>query len=151
MASKEALKSICLECEREKGKNKIACPFRSISNEYCEEYDTIEKDLERLESLEKQNELLKKDLKEYQAYIKKGVEEHYEDFMSDYDLLLQEYQEINEKLEILEIIKKSITHKENHTYVLNKKLKGQKFMTMNLYISGDTDFKKVKEWLENDN
>ena len=151
MASKEALKSICLECEREKGKNKIACPFRSISNEYCEEYDTIEKDLERLEILEKQNELLKKDLKEYQAYIKKGVEEHYEDFMSDYDLLLQEYQEINEKLEILEIIKKSITHKENHKYVLNKKLKGQKFMTMNLYISGDTDFKKVKEWLENDN
>ena len=151
MASKEALKSICLECEREKGKNKIACPFRSISNEYCEEYDTIEKDLERLESLEKQNELLKKDLKEYQTYIKKGVKEHYEDFMSDYDLLLQEYQEINEKLEILEIIKKSITHKENHTYVLNKKLKGQKFMTMNLYISGDTDFKKVKEWLENDN
>ena len=113
--------------------------------------DTIEKDLDRLESLERENKLLKKDLKEYQAYIKKGVEEHYKDFMSDYDLLLQECQEINEKLEILEIIKKSITHKENHTYVLNKKLKGQKFMTMNLYISGDTDFKKVKEWLENDN
>ena len=112
--------------------------------------ETIEKDLDRLESLEKQNELLKKDLKEYQAYIKKGVEEHYEDFMSDYDLLLQECQELNKKLEILEIIKKSITHKENHTYVLNKKLKGQKFMTMNLYISGDTDFQKVKEWLENE-
>ena len=112
--------------------------------------ETIEKDLNRLESLEKQNELLKKDLKEYQAYIKKGVEEHYKDFMSDYDLLLQECQEINEKLEILEIIKKSITHKENHTYVLNKKLKGQKFMTMNLYISGETDFQKVKEWLENE-
>lgn len=151
MTSKEALESICLECEREKGKNKIACPFRSISNEYCEEYDTIEKDLDRLESLEKQNELLKKDLKEYQAHIKKGVEEHYKDFMSDYDLLLQECQELNKKLEILEIIKKSIIHKENHTYVLNKKLKGLKFMTMNLYISGDTDFKKVKEWLENDN
>ena len=113
--------------------------------------ETIEKDLDRLESLERQNELLKKYLKEYQAYIKKGVEEHYEDFMSDYDLLLQECQELNKKLEILEIIKKSITHKENHTYVLNKKMKGQKFMTMNLYISGDTDFKKVKEWLENDN
>ena len=112
--------------------------------------ETIEKDLERLESLEKQNELLKKDLKEYQAYIKKGVEEHYEDFMSDYDLLLQECQELNKKLEILEIIKKSMTHKENHTYVLNKKLKGQKFMTMNLYISEDTDFKKIKEWLEDE-
>ena len=106
MKSKEALKSICLECEREKGKNKIACPFRSISNEYCEEYDTIEKDLDRLESLEKQNELLKKDLKEYQAYIKKGVEEHYEDFMSDYDLLLQEYQELYKRLEVLEEYRK---------------------------------------------
>ena len=71
MKSKEALKSICLECEREKGKNKIACPFRSISNEYCEEYDTIEKDLDRLEILEIENELFKKDIKEYQATIKK--------------------------------------------------------------------------------
>ena len=53
MKSKEALKSICLECEREKGKNKIACPFRSISNEYCEEYDTIEKDLDQLEEYRK--------------------------------------------------------------------------------------------------
>ena len=58
MTSKEALKSICLECEREKGKNKIACPFRSISNEYCEEYDTIEKDLEALEILKKHLEVL---------------------------------------------------------------------------------------------
>lgn len=113
--------------------------------------ETIEKDLDRLESLERENEVLKKDLKEYQAYIKKGVKEHYEDFMSDYDLLLQENQELNKKLEILEIIKKSITRKENHKYVLNGKLKGQKFMTMNLYIIGDTDFNKVKEWLENDN
>ena len=112
--------------------------------------EEIEKDLERLESLEKQNELLKKDLKEYQAHIKKGVEEHYKDFMSDYDLLLQECQELNKKFEILEIIKKSIIHKENHTYVLNKKLKSLKFMTMNLYISEDTDFKKIKEWLEDE-
>lgn len=112
--------------------------------------EEIEKDLERLESLERENELLKKDLKEYQAHIKKGVEEHYKDFMSDYDLLLQECQELNKKFEILEIIKKSIIHKENHTYVLNKKLKSLKFMTMNLYISEDTDFKKIKEWLEDE-
>ena len=48
MTSKEALKNICLECEKEKGKNKIACPFRSISNDYCEEYEKIKKDLEIL-------------------------------------------------------------------------------------------------------
>ena len=57
---------------------------------------------------------------------------------------------IRKDLEVLEIIKKSVTDIENHTYVLNKKLKGQKFMIMNLFISGDTDFKKVKEWLENE-
>ena len=45
----------------------------------------IKKDLDRLEELEKENKLLKKDLKEYQAYIKKGVEEHYKDFMREYD------------------------------------------------------------------
>ena len=126
MASKEALKSICLECEREKGKNKIACPFRSISNEYCEEYDTIEKDLERLESLEKQNELLKKDLKEYQAYIKKGVEEHYKDFMSDYDLLLQEYQELYKKLKILEDIEEELGIDFIALFDIEKKLNTKK-------------------------
>ena len=62
MTSKEALKSICLECEREKGKNKIACPFRSISNEYCEKYDTIEKDLDQLEEYRKIEEELGIDL-----------------------------------------------------------------------------------------
>ena len=97
MTSKKALKSICLECEKEKGVNKVACPFRSISNDYCEEFEIIKKDLE-----------------------------------------------------VLEIIKKSITHKENHKYVLNEKLKGQKFMTISLYVRGDNDFNKVKEWLEND-
>ena len=112
--------------------------------------EIIEKDLDQLESLERQNKLLKKDLKEYQAYIKKGVEEHYEDFMSDYDLLCQEYQELMKKVEILEIIRKSITNKENHKYVLNEKLKGQKFMIMGLYIKGDNECQKVKEWLENE-
>ena len=53
MISKEALKNICLECEKEKGKNKTACPFRSISNDYCEEYEKIKKDLEVLEILKR--------------------------------------------------------------------------------------------------
>ena len=48
MTSKEALKNICLECEKEKGKNKTVCPFRSIFNNYCEEYEKIKKDLEVL-------------------------------------------------------------------------------------------------------
>ena len=105
--------------------------------------ETIEKDLNRLESLEKQNELLKKDLKEYQAYIKKGVEEHYKYFMSEYDLLLQECQEINEKLEILEILKK---HYDKNSLVVSI----GRLISFYIY-NGDTDFEKVKEWLENDN
>lgn len=131
MTSKESLKNICLECEREKGKNQVACPFRSISNEYCEEYDTIEKDLDRFEAL-------KRDLKEYQAYIKKGVEEHYKDFMSDYDLLLQEYQELYKKLEILEILKKHIYSSDSSISIILDDLRNY------------DDFKKIKEWLENE-
>ena len=102
----------------------------------------IKKDLDRLESLEKQNELLKKDLKEYQAYIKKGVEEHYKDFMSDYDLLLQEYHELNKKLEILEILKK---HYDKDSLVVSI----GRFISFYIY-NEDTDFNKVKEWLENE-
>ena len=99
----------------------------------------IEKDLDRLESLEKQNELLKKDLKNYQAYIKKGVEEHYKDFMSDYDLLLQECQELNKRLEVLEILKK---HYDKDSLVVST----GRFISFYIY-NEDTDFEKVKEWL----
>ena len=102
--------------------------------------DTIEKDLDRLESLEKQNELLKKDLKEYQAYIKKGVEEHYKDFMSDYDLLLQENYELNKKVEILERIKKEAIIQEHY-----KKGYGRYYT-----VGIEEFFNKIKEWLENE-
>ena len=52
MNSKEALKSLCNQCETLKSKNVfIGCPFRNISNDYCEEFETIEKDLEGLEIL----------------------------------------------------------------------------------------------------
>ena len=101
--------------------------------------ETIEKDLDRLESLERENKLLKKDLKEYQAYIKKGVEEHYEDFVSDYDLLLQENYELNKKLEILEILKK---HYDKDSLVVSI----GRFISFYIY-NEDTDFEKVKEWL----
>ena len=48
--------------------------------------EIIEKDLDLLSRLVVENGLLKKDLIEYQEYIKKGVEEHYKDIMSDYEL-----------------------------------------------------------------
>ena len=45
MSSLEALKTMCEECERSLAGRKQLCPFRSISNDHCEEYETIERDL----------------------------------------------------------------------------------------------------------
>lgn len=56
------------------------------------QYDKV---LKERNELKKENKLLKKDLKEYQSYIKKGVEEHYKDFTGNYDVLLEEYNELN--------------------------------------------------------
>ena len=115
--------------------------------------ETIEKDLDRLENLEKQNELLKKDLKEYQSYIKKSVEEHYKDFMSDYDLLLQEYQELYKRLEVLEILKKWIVVDETYDdlFPYEIKLRNGYVSNKSCLVFTKDDYEKVKEWLENDN
>ena len=64
MNSLMALRSICYECEKNMAINKTRCPFRSISNEFCEEYDLIKKDLEILEILKK-NTIIIKDKEEY--------------------------------------------------------------------------------------
>ena len=54
MNSKEALKSMCNHCEKLSIRDGfIGCPYRCISNDYCEEFETIEKDLEVLEMLKK--------------------------------------------------------------------------------------------------
>ena len=60
-----------------------------------------------------------------------------------YDIVIKD-------LEILDIIKRSIYSKEIHKYVMNEKLKGQKFMSIGLSIRGDTDIDKVKEWLKDE-
>ena len=56
MTSLEALRNICYECEKKMAINKTRCPFRSISNEFCEEYDLIKKDLEILEILKNESD-----------------------------------------------------------------------------------------------
>ena len=134
MTSKEALDFLNHLISREKH-------IDSERNKKINEcYNLIKKDLNRLENLEKQNKLLKKDLKEYQAYIKKGVEEHYKDFMSDYDLLLEECQELNKKVAILERIKKEAIIQEHY-----KKGYGR------YYTAGIEEFfNKIKEALENE-
>ena len=53
---------------------------------------------------------------------------------------------IRKDLEVLEIIKKSITDK----YLLCKRTKCLNSLIIGLHISEDTDFEKIKEWLENE-
>ena len=69
MTSKESLRIFCSECERKMARNKIRCPFRSILNDFCGEYEIIEKDLERLEKLEKENQKLKEQVNRFQKVI----------------------------------------------------------------------------------
>lgn len=51
MTSKETLKQWCKDCEYTLSLAKQRCPFRSISNDYCDEYNVLLKDLEALEIL----------------------------------------------------------------------------------------------------
>lgn len=91
MNSKEALKNICSKCEEEKWKNKVLCPFRSISSDYCEEYETIEKDLEVLEILKKSIKLNK-----YKYDNENKVKKHLFVFIAEID---KDYRVIKEWLD----------------------------------------------------
>lgn len=52
MTNREALREMCSTCERHIGEQHKACPFRSISNEFCNEYEKVEKALKKLEYIE---------------------------------------------------------------------------------------------------
>lgn len=52
MTNREALRKLCSDCEKLGGKLQMACPFRSISNEFCNEYEQVEKALKKLEYIE---------------------------------------------------------------------------------------------------
>ena len=38
MRAKEALRSLCYDCEKQMAENGVRCPFRSIPNEFCDNY-----------------------------------------------------------------------------------------------------------------
>ena len=88
------------------------------------------------------NNDIEKELKELQIQYDKVLKERNE--------LKKENKLLKKDLEVLDIIKRSIYSKEIHKYVMNEKLKGQKFMSIGLSIRGDTDIDKVKEWLEDE-
>ena len=41
MHAKKALRSLCYDCEKRMAENGIRCPFRSISNEFCDNYNFL--------------------------------------------------------------------------------------------------------------
>ena len=41
MHAKQALRSLCSDCEKRMAENGIRCPFRSISNEFCDNYNFL--------------------------------------------------------------------------------------------------------------
>ena len=65
MNDKDDLKKMCDRCYYEMGLRKVACPFRSISNEYCDEFVEVYKDLEILEILKNNLHLKKIPLSSY--------------------------------------------------------------------------------------
>lgn len=46
----EALKQMCLDCECSMNANGRVCPFREITGEYCDTYETVLKGLKENES-----------------------------------------------------------------------------------------------------
>lgn len=47
MTGLEALKNMCETCERNLASRHQRCPFRSITSDYCEEYDKISEELKK--------------------------------------------------------------------------------------------------------
>ncbi len=41
MHAKKALRSLCYDCEKQMLENGVRCPFRSISNEFCDNYNFL--------------------------------------------------------------------------------------------------------------
>ena len=61
------------------------------------------------------------------------------------------YDIVEKDLEVLEILKESITYKEEHKYMLKEDMKGEKFMIFQHTIKGTEKVDKIKEWLHNEN
>lgn len=78
MNSLRALRSICYECEKNMIRNETRCPFRSISNEYCEEYELIKKDLEKLEKIKEIITLEASYVKTYSRYDRESIIKNFE-------------------------------------------------------------------------
>lgn len=63
-------------------------------------------------------------------------------------LFEQELKVIQKDLEVLEILKESITYQEEHKYIMKEEMKGEKFMIFQHTIKGTEKVDKIKEWLK---
>lgn len=101
MTSKEALKSMCNHCEKLSIRDGfIGCPFRNISNDYCEEFEIIEKELKALEIIKTKNVDI--DYIKTCFYDKKGGFKDYNSWVEhddDEELSQEEYNLLKEVLE----------------------------------------------------
>ena len=101
MTSKELLKSLCNHCEKLSIRDGfIGCPFRNISNDYCEEFETIEKELKALEIIKTKNVDI--DYIKTCFYDKKGGFKDYNSWVGhddDEELSQEEYELLKEVLE----------------------------------------------------
>ena len=92
--------------------------------------------------------------KEALKYLLVNSEELYNQYEEDEKFYLDAvklYNIVLKDLEILEIIKSSIYRKEEHKYIMDEKMKGEKFMILSIHIRGTDNVNKIKEWLGNDN
>lgn len=90
MTNKEALKSLCNHCEKLSIRNGfIGCPFRNISNDYCEEFEIIEKELKALEILKRHSTRL--DDEDWNNNIFNGID--YENLVEEERKVIKEWLE----------------------------------------------------------
>ena len=101
MNSKEALKSMCNHCEKLSIRDGfIGCPYRCISNDYCEEFEIIKKELKALEIIKTKNVDI--DYIKTCFYDKKGGFKDYNAWVGhdvDEELSQEEYELLEEVLE----------------------------------------------------
>ena len=101
MTSKEALKSMCNHCEKLSIRDGFnGCPFRNISNDYCEEFEIIKKELKALEIIKTKNVYI--DYIKACFYDKKGGFKDYNALAGHYEyeeLSQEEYDLLKEVLE----------------------------------------------------
>ena len=68
----------------------------------------------------------------------------------DDERFLSQKEFVENKLDILELLKASIYRYDIHKYVLKEELRGQNFMILSIHINGNENIDKIEEWMKNE-